>query len=489
MNLLLAASLIVHQPEDSKQKALYSRLQPRSIAEHAAFYDLYDETALGQEALKISHSLLGIKDQTILTTPQDVLPFFTLKQRTKTATLNFSENALTIIEKAAGRLANRRLKGFSLSKPTDVLSLEESDIDISAALLLTQLQDPKEQRKMKALLDLMALQVLAWLPENATHDQKIDAINKLLFVDMGYRFPPKSTFQQNIDFFTLLPSVIEERKGVCLGVTLMYLCIAQRIDLPFEIITPPGHIYIRCGARNIETTMHGVHLPDAAYLGLTTKRLHIRSRKEAIGLSYINQASLALSAHRYEEAEKLYEQAAIYIQDDRLLEELRGVALFLLGQDKQARKHLQKAILLGSDEIQGSCLANDILDREISKEAVEPLFDLLTEKRASLEARKNALQKVVNTYPKFRSALFQLAICYLDLNQPKEALPILEQRSALLKEDLATEYLLATLYAKRNQIPKAKYHLSRAKKIAKESFDTLPNSFIQLESSLFYISP
>jgi regulator of sirC expression with transglutaminase-like and TPR domain len=91
----------------------------------------------------------------------------------------------------------------------------------------------------------MALQILARLPENASSEEMIRVMNEMLFNEMRFRFPPQSLGIKEVDLYTVLPSVLDSRRGVCLGVSIIYLCLAQRLDLNLEVITPPGHIYVR----------------------------------------------------------------------------------------------------------------------------------------------------------------------------------------------------------------------------------------------------
>ena len=111
--------------------------------------------------------------------------------------------------------------------------------------VINQFNERQEEiRQYEASLDLMALQVLARLPENPTPEDKIAEINRFIFQEMQFRFPPHSLYAKDVDLYTFLPSVLDGREGVCLGVSILYLCIAQRLELPLDIITPPGHIYI-----------------------------------------------------------------------------------------------------------------------------------------------------------------------------------------------------------------------------------------------------
>ena len=147
------------------------------------------------------------------------------------------------------------------------------------------------------MIDLMALQIRSTLSPNSKPEEKIDAINRFIFEELGFRFPPHSCYATNVDLYTFLPSVLDSRRGVCLGVSILYICIAQRLSLPLEMITPPGHIYVRYknGEKeiNIETTARGIHLEVLeTYLAINTRSLQQRNVKEVIGLSHFNQASV-----------------------------------------------------------------------------------------------------------------------------------------------------------------------------------------------------
>jgi regulator of sirC expression with transglutaminase-like and TPR domain len=67
-----------------------------------------------------------------------------------------------------------------------------------------------------------------------------------------------------------LPSrVLADRKGGCLGLVLLYLALAERLDLPLVPIFLPGHIALRWRGdsldRNIETLRGGIARSDSFY--------------------------------------------------------------------------------------------------------------------------------------------------------------------------------------------------------------------------------
>jgi hypothetical protein len=254
--LLPLIALLFLSATPAKIRTLYNSLNPRSISEHLAFYQLYPSSPEGNRAIQHAWTLMteesvapgNAKLLASLTPAVDTLVSLIAKEPLeKRAALTQSE--LRIISKAGQRLKNRSLKGFHASTSEEVLALAPDEIDLARALFLSD--ESEEGKSYEAMIDLMALQILAKLPQNPSPYDKIEAINAFIFDEMCFRFPPHSLYSQDIDLYTFLPAVLDSRRGVCLGVSILYLCIAQRLDLPLEIVTPPGHIYVRYKNRNI----------------------------------------------------------------------------------------------------------------------------------------------------------------------------------------------------------------------------------------------
>ena len=251
---------LASQQNTRKINALYKSLDPFNIAKMLAFYELYPHTQEGQEALKKAFSLLGssnVGNVNLLTSKQLQSSFSSIislvnKTTFETAApLSFEE--LELINNMAANLSNRKLKGYFIFSEEEMLNLPEQDVDLSRGLLLSQLVDSPNKKDMikqyEATLDLMALQILATLKNKggllAHAEDKISAMNQFIFNELHFRFPPHSSYAPDIDQYTFLPSVLDSRRGVCLGVSILYLCLAQRMNLDLEVITPPGHIYVR----------------------------------------------------------------------------------------------------------------------------------------------------------------------------------------------------------------------------------------------------
>lgn len=481
-----------------KSSVLYKSLDPSSVAEHLAFYQLYPGTPEGDQALSDAWKLLSGGTSTPVTLNQlpqtaiDAIVTLITKPEGK-ATITISANDIAAIEKLGDRLPNRKLKGRKATTEAEVLAMPKEEVDLSRGLLLAQSEEDASLAEKidsyDALIDLMALQILTKVQLTDPPEKKIRAINRFIFEEMGYRFPPHSIYAKDIDVYTYLPSVIDSRQGVCLGVSILYLALSQRLNLPLEAITPPGHIYVRYAGEdktiNIETTARGIHLDSSEYLGIETEELQVRSIKDVIGLAYYNEASVHWQNENYERALKCYQKAAKYLPDDLLLQELMGFNYLFVGDEAKGRALIEKVYHSKdrNDSVFQETVMEDYLNGKVDGEGIRTLYVHVDEKRASLLAKKDALIKTLAKWPDFRAAYFHLGVNWLQLNRHGEALKTLEVYESIEKNDPTAEYLLAELYAIRSNYPAAWEHLHRAEELLKNRSD-LPKTLKDMHREL-----
>ncbi len=461
---------------NAKTATLYNSLDPKSIVQHLAFYELYPDSAEGKKALKSAFGLLSVKNM-----PNNHLKQLPISNQTAELLVNLitrrsneplpalSSSELQQIEGIASHLSNRRLKGYNAKNKEDLIPLPSEEIDLSRAVLLSQFgSDNMEKiRSYEAMIDLMALQIMARLSNNATPEDKIREINHLIFDEMRFRFPPHSLWAKDVDIYTFLPDILDSRYGVCLGVSVLYLSIANRLDLPLEIITPPGHIYIRLNdSLNIETTARGIHLDSENYLGVDTKALEERNLKEVIGLVHINEAAIYLKKEDYRKALECYEKAKVFLPDDMLLKELMGFCYLFTGQKKRGDLLLkQLENYVPPHSVSKSILISDYLQGNVGLDGIQAIFMEVDETKESILNKKKTLEEIVLKYPKFKDGILSLAVCWMQLHREKEALAVLETLHAMGTDDPTTEYYLAELNAGRLNYKQAWLHLKRAEEI------------------------
>lgn len=480
---VIAPDTLFSAPSTPKLQTLYKSLDNRSIAHLLAFYELYPNTYEGKKAFQQAWRLLsgnltqGGSDLVSLDFSHPAIKAIIalVNKQPMEDIVSLSENDLKVIDALASKLANRRLKGFTARSEKDVLALQPEDIDLARGLLISEMNGEipnwEKLRTYEAMIDLMALQIRTSLREESTSEEKIAAINQFIFEDLGFRFPPHSCYAKNVDLYTFLPSVLDSRRGVCLGVSILYICLAQRLSLPLEMITPPGHIYVRYhdGNKeiNIETTARGVHLDSETYLGINTRSLQQRNIKEVIGLSHFNQASVYWITGEYEKALKCYSEAKKYLPDDMLLKELMAYNHLLAGNLDEGKRLLE----IVEGHIPDYAVANDPLPTEYLKGQVNPegiraIFMHVDENRESLLGKQKIIEDVLQRYPDFSTGWFHLATILLQLHRETEAFEHLKHYHQLNPNDPTAEYYLTVLYASRLDYPKAWDHLRQAEKLA-----------------------
>lgn len=500
---ILVGTVLLTGASQDKITVLYKSLNPHSITQHFAFYELFKDTSQGQKALEegwqlLSHSLeTAPKLSQVSSQTLDQLIYLVLRpEGAKIPPLKRGERRL--IADLAAHLPNRQLKGFLIPNKEGLHSLPNPEIDVARALCLVR-PDPNEPpddviSTYEAMVDLMALQVLTTLKPTASCQEKIHALNHFLFEELGFRFPPHSCFTKEIDSYSYLPSVLDSRRGVCLGVSILYLCLGQRVGLPLEAITPPGHIYVRCpeGVINIETTARGIHLDSEDYLGLETQDFPPRTLREVIGMPFFNEAALHLQKSDYKTALACYRQAAAYMDKDPLLMELMGFTAILAEQEEEGLFLLKESLAAYQEKgplaQHKGMMIEDFLNHHVEAEGIAELFNESDSSRSALEKRKESIEALLQKYPQFRAGHYQLALCWLQLHREKEALTLMEKYVQMAPEDPNGRYLIANLYGSRGYYSKAWEHLHILEEMFKES-PNLPQSLKDLRRELAFRFP
>lgn len=508
LTLALALTLTLlsaREVSPAKVKALYSSLDPNSISEYLALYQLYPHTPEGKKALHDAWQLLN-KNGRIQKTPISSLPNISSAIEALVALINkepneetpcLSSEDLSLVDRLCSHLGNRSLKGYKATTEREIIELNPHEIDLARGLFLSQLDNaPDAAAQMKsyeAVIDLMALQIITQLPPHATHEQIIRTINHFVFAEMGFRFPPHSLYAKDIDIYTFLPSVLDSRRGVCLGVSILYLCLAQRLNLPLEMITPPGHIYVRYHSGdkiiNIETTARGVHIESEEYLSIDTRKLQQRNLKEVIGFAHVNQASVYLQQAEYEKSLDSYFKALPFLPNDMLLKELMGFNYLFVGNEEQGKKLLAEVKdYLPDYAVSKDSMAEDYLIGNIDAESIKTIFMRVDESRESIIKKRDALAQAVQKFPEFRAGVFSLATAWLQLHREGEALEVLERYHEIDPNDPSANYYMTVLYAERMNYNKAWEHLRQTEKIV-STREHHPRALQELRQQLALLSP
>ena len=469
--LFLFSSFLFSNYEE-KIEVLYNSLHQESLMELLAFYHLYQGTKTGEKAYREAWKRINLHREHPVEPKQlklyslriqPIIALVTKEPCEKTPLLSTEE--LKIIDSISDHLSHHKLKGHSVWDKKDLLSLPDEEIDLARAILLHQFEKEEidQIRSYEACLDIMAIQILSKLPKNYTDIQVLEAINQFIFHEMRYRFPPHSMWVKDVDLYTFLPSVLDSRHGVCLGVSILYLSLAQRLNLPLDIITPPGHIYLsyKMGDKtiNIETTARGIDLPSETYLSINTKSLKNRSLKEVIGLNFLNAAATAWQKKVYSQAIVFYQQAQPYLKDDPLLQTFLGFNFLFVGKIEEGEallKHVQPE----KEQVYPDTTIEDYFLKRVDIAGIQAIYQAVDETRESILDKQETLKKTLQKYPTFREGIFHLAITWLQLGRKKEALETLKQYQKIDTNNPIVAYYLATLFLQRWEYQEAYKHLT-----------------------------
>jgi tetratricopeptide (TPR) repeat protein len=507
MRALLIVLLVCMSTQASgnemKRKTLLSSLDPKSVSQNLAFYQLYPDTNEGQTALQRAWGLISgspgrPSSISALPSPEVLQALIALvNKQPEEKPPKLSPRELATINQLSRNLKNRQLKGYGVSREEEVLRLPPEEIDLARGLFLSQLGRNivswDEIYTYEAMMDLMALQIRARLGPSPKPEKVVKEMNRFVFEEMEFRFPPHSVYSKDIDLYTFLPNVLDSRRGVCLGVSILYLCLAQRLGVPLEIITPPGHIYVRYrqGSHiiNIETTARGIDIESEAYLGMNTRSLQQRNLKETIGFAHVNQASIYLNKEHIQKARECYEIAMKYIQNDCQISELYAYSLILTGDKEEGLKILEKTYAITPDyAVKKEPLSEDLLLGRTDEEGLYSCFRYVDDQRKSLIEKKEKLEATLKKQPLFRSGWLNLATTLMQLHREGEALDILKKLHKIDPENPTVEYMLTVLSAKRFEFDESWRHLHRVEGIVL-SRGHMPRALKELKKQLSILYP
>jgi tetratricopeptide (TPR) repeat protein len=167
-------------------------------------------------------------------------------------------------------LANENLDGLYANSIEHILRLPAEQVDLGTAALIIseQWSDTVPGRKHQTQLDDMAYAIRAKLKEKnlRTNYKAIAVINEYLFEDLGFKAIKEATNPDDL----FLHTVLDERRGYCLSLSVLYLAIGERLGLPLHGVVVPGHFFVRYDDGrtrfNIETTSKGGSADDKHYM-------------------------------------------------------------------------------------------------------------------------------------------------------------------------------------------------------------------------------
>jgi len=182
-------------------------------------------------------------------------------------------------------------------------------------------------------------------------NQVVDAFRRVLLDDEGFVYDKSPSDPGNY----LLETVLARKKGNCLGLSMLYLTLADRLGLPFRGVYVPSHCFVRYEGetvrRNVEFAEGGAPWKDERYRREFRLRpgrpyLHSLDSLEMVGV-FLKTLGAGYSRKEQEEvALRLYDEAGRLYPGLPDVHYNAGVSLQKLGRLDDAAGKYRRALAL-----------------------------------------------------------------------------------------------------------------------------------------------
>lgn len=138
--------------------------------------------------------------------------------------------------------------GVALQPFAQLISREDARIDLSrACLLIAQDAYPDlDVERYIGEIERMATRVRARLAPTAAGEDRVVALNQLLYEELGYWGNTQDYYDPRNSY---LNEVIDRRTGMPITMSILYMELGRRIGLPVEGVSFPGHFLVRVRLR------------------------------------------------------------------------------------------------------------------------------------------------------------------------------------------------------------------------------------------------
>ena len=165
-------------------------------------------------------------------------------ETTRTDTLRASAELLEAQAKRLRQLALAVHHEKTQKQLADVLSKDEKDVDLlHAALLLAQLDDDELNIGVyRRVFTSLSNELNALVTKDMEERERLKILDKFFFQQLGFF---GSRLQYYVRANSYVNDAIDDRKGLPITLSLLYIEMARRIDLKVVGIGLPGHFVVR----------------------------------------------------------------------------------------------------------------------------------------------------------------------------------------------------------------------------------------------------
>ena len=336
------------------------------------------------------------------------------------------------------------------------LALPENKISLTETLLLISRHwNPKlDTAPLKKTLDRLTESARSQLKGNPSPAQTVEILRKVIHEEGRYRYTdaldPAGMPINPAELF--LHGLLQTRRGYCMNLSLLYLILGERLNLPLVGVPLPNHFFVRYDSPeyrvNIEATEGGTAFPDSFYeqrFGVAKDSKYFLTnlgKKQTLGAYFSNVGLVMYRAAKPKIAIFYLEQSAgINPQSIDALNNLGNIYSELKQHDKSIHAY-ERA--LKADPGNFSTLFNlglAYMETGASEKAEEALLQA-AQINPRYHLAHEMLTRIYLEQKKFASALLHLKI--MKRLQPGQLITELNIGTVLLdmgQADLALKYL------------------------------------------------
>ncbi len=229
-----------------------------------------------------------------------------------------SENLRNLLDEIVETIRYRSYLGEIASYFNDA----ERDIERGAYLVAKFAYSDVNFKEYSEKLDLMAFELRRRIYTKESFDDIVDAVNKFFFVEKGFRGNFENYYEPDNIFIN---RVIDRRLGISITLSLVYILVGRRANLPVYGVALPGNFIVKYESNGFEIyvdTFNGGRIMSRAdcerlisqlgysqkqkYFGRATAGTIVKRMFEILVLSYRNNGYLE-KARKLDEIIKLIE--------------------------------------------------------------------------------------------------------------------------------------------------------------------------------------
>ncbi len=308
------------------------------------------------------------------------------------------------------------------------LALPENKIDLAETLLLISRHwDPRlDTAPLKKTLDQLTESARSQLKGNPSPAQTVEILRKVIHEEGRYHYTdaldPAGMPINPAELF--LHGLLQTRRGYCMNLSLLYLILGERLNLPLVGVPLPNHFFVRYYSPeyrvNIEATEGGTAFPDSFYeqrFGAATGSQYFMSnlgKKKTLGAYFSNV----------------------------------GLVMYRADKPKIAIFYLEQSARINPQSI-------DALNN------LGNIYSELKQHDKSIHAYERALKADPGNF----STLFNLGLAYMETGALEKAKVVLLQAAQINPRYHLAHEMLTRIYLEQKKFPSALLHLKIMKRL------------------------